>query len=170
LEELRQRKIDACMIRRVKSEVEGVHQVIIARDRLMLALPSNHPKARAEKVALDDVVEECFLQFSSEKNISKRTAELWRRAGVAPRNIQICDNGLTILAMVARGAGVAILASTLTATQMPNVVWKPIDIDEQLTASEIVMLYRADPQNAKMQSRFVDYVRRFCSGPLSAES
>jgi DNA-binding transcriptional LysR family regulator len=65
--------------------------------------------------------------------------------------------------MVAGGVGIAILPSTLSQVQVPNVVWKPIDVNDQWTSSSIVLLYRIDAQNEKIQSRFVDYVRRFSS-------
>jgi len=166
LEELKQGRIDACVLRRPESEINGIRQIVIARDRLMLVLPSDHPEARAPKVALEDVIEGRFIQCSSEKsvNLHNQLAELWTRIGLTPRNIEICESGLTILAMVAGGAGIAILPSTLSQVQVPNVVWKPIDVNDQWTASAIVMLYRADAQNDKIQSRFVDYVRRFCTG------
>ena len=166
LEELKQGKIDACVLRRAESQIDGIHQMVIARDRLMLVLPSGHPMARAPKVALADVIEERFVQCSGEKsvNLHRQLAELWARTGLTPHNIQICESGLTILAMVAGGVGVAILPSTLNQVQVPNVVWKPIDVNDQWTSSSIVMLYRTDAQNEKIQSRFVDYVRRFSGG------
>jgi len=169
LEELKQGKIDACVLRHADSEIEGIHRMVIARDRLMLVLPSGHPKARAPKVALDDVVDERFIQCSGEKsvNLHRQLAQLWTRTGLAPRNVQICESGLTILAMVAGGVGIAILPSTLNQVQVPNVVWKPIDVDDQWTSSSIVMLYRADAQNGKIQARFVEYVRRFSSVELT---
>ena len=138
--------------------------MVIARDRLMLVLPSNHPKAHAPKVALQDVVEERFIQFSMEKsiNLHRHVAELWARAGLVPHDLQIGEGGLPILALVAGGFGNAILPGLLSEIQMPNVVWKPIDVNEQWTSSSIVMLYRVDERNEKVQSRFVDYVRRFC--------
>jgi DNA-binding transcriptional LysR family regulator len=167
LEELKQGKIDACVLRRAESEIDGIRQMVIARDRLMLVLPSNHPKAREPKVALGDVVAERFIQCSSEKsvNLHRQLTELWRRASLSPHDVQICESGLTILAMVAGGVGIAILPSTLNQVQMPNVVWKPIDVNEQWTTSAIVMLSRTDGQNDKIRSRFIDYVERFSSGP-----
>lgn len=140
--------------------------MVIARDRLMLVLPSSHAAARAPKVALDDVIEERFIQCSGEQsvNLHKQLVELWMRTGLVPRNVQTCESGLTILAMVAGGVGIAILPSTLSQVQVPNVVWKPIDVNDEWTSSSIVVLYRADAQNDKIQTRFVAYVQRFCCG------
>jgi DNA-binding transcriptional LysR family regulator len=47
VEALHQQKIDACVLRRVGSPPDGLHQVLIASDRLMLVLPLHHPKALA---------------------------------------------------------------------------------------------------------------------------
>jgi len=164
IEALQQHKIDACVLRRVGPEIDGVHQVVIARDRMMLVLPLNHPMAVAAKVALSDVIEEPVITFPDEKTtLYKQVMQLWTRTGSVPRIIQKAESGLTILGMVAGGFGNAILPSTLSQIQVPNVVWKPIDVDEQLTSSAIILLYRADAQNEKIQSRFVEYVRRFSS-------
>jgi len=163
-EDLEQRRIDTCALRRVGRLLDGVHQIVIGRDRLMLVLPSNHPKAGSEKVTLDDVVAERFIQFSSERastNLHKQIAEIWARAGLVPHDVQIGEGGLAILVMVARGFGNAILPSVLSGIHVPNVVWKPIGVDEQWTSSPVVLLYRIDAQNESVQSRFVDYVRRF---------
>ena len=73
----------------------------------------------------------------------------------------IGEGALAILVMVAGGLGNAVLPSTFSQIQMPNVVWKAIDMDERWTSSEIVMLYRTDAPNGNIQHRFVDYVRRF---------
>jgi DNA-binding transcriptional LysR family regulator len=165
MEALRQRKIDICVVRRVAPELTGVQQMVIGNDRLMLVLPSAHPKAAADKVALSDVVEERFIQFASEHSIAlhRHVTELWTRAGLVPHTTQSAQNGLALLALVSGGFGNAILPSTLRKINMPNVVWKPIDMDEQWTSSPLVMVYRTDVQNEKVQARFIDYVRRFCA-------
>jgi len=36
-------------------------------------------------------------------------------------------------------------------------------ISEKLTSSSIVMLYRSDARNEKLQSHFIDYVRAYSS-------
>ena len=159
IEALQQRKIDICVIRRAELQWDGTEQMVIAHDRLMLVLPSNHPQARAEKIALRSIVEERFIPQKG--FLFKQTEKLWTRSGLMPRIGRKADTGLAALALVAAGFGNTILPSTLGAIQMPNVVWKTIDTDEQWTSSSIVMLYRTDAHNAKVQSRFVDYVRRF---------
>jgi DNA-binding transcriptional LysR family regulator len=162
---LQQRRTDICAVRRGAPLLDGVQQMELARDQLMLVMPSNHPKAAAGKVALQDVVDERFIAFASENSLtlSGQVMGLWSRLGLTPRVAQKADNALAILGLVAAGFGNAILPSTISAIQMPNVIWKPIDMDEQWTASAIVMLYRSDYRNEKLQSRFIDYITRYSS-------
>jgi len=164
VEELQQRKVDTCLLRWLGPPLDGVRQIVVARDQLMLVLPSDHPKAFAKKIALHEVAEERFIQFGTKCALfHKQIADLWTRSGLVPRTTQTGESGLAILALVAGGFGNAILPSTLSEIHVPNVVWKSIDADEQLTSSSITMLYRADSRNENIQSRFVDYVRRFSS-------
>jgi DNA-binding transcriptional LysR family regulator len=164
IEALRQRKVDMCVVRKVAPELTGVEQILIGNDQLMLVLPSTHPLAAADKVALRDIAEERFIQFATEHSIGlhRHVTELWTRAGLVPRTTQSAQNGLALLALVSAGFGNAILPSTLRNINMPKVVWKTIDMDEQLTASPLMLVYRADGQNEKVQRRFIEYIKRFC--------
>jgi DNA-binding transcriptional LysR family regulator len=163
-EALQQGRIDVCILRRVApSHLNGLQQMVIARDRLMLVLPSSHPKAHWEKVALADVAEERFIGYGIVNGgaLQHQIMELWRRADLVPRVSQLCEHGAAILALVACGFGNAILPSTINGIHMPNVVWKPIDMDEQWTSSAIALLHGDDTRNEKVRSRFIEYVRRF---------
>ena len=166
MEALQQRKTDICVVRRGVQLIEGVQQMELARDQLMLVMPSNHPKAAAARVALQDVAGERFIAFASKNSLtlSGQVMGLWSRLGLTPRVAQKADNALAILGLVAAGVGNAILPSTVSAIHIPNVVWKPIDMEEQWTASAIVMLYRSDFRNEKLQSRFIEYIERYASG------
>jgi DNA-binding transcriptional LysR family regulator len=164
IEAFRQRHTDICVVRRGTPQLNGVQQIVIAKDQLMLVLPSSHAEASSEKVALGDVAEERFIAFSSENSLTLhgQIMGIWNRAGVMPWIAQKADNALAILALVAAGFGNTIMPASLGAIHMPNIVWKPIDIDEQWTSSSMVMLHRTEARNDnKVQSRFIDYIRRF---------
>jgi DNA-binding transcriptional LysR family regulator len=164
IEALRQRKIDICLVRRPAVPPRELEQVTVAKDRLMLVLPSGHPKAGAEKVSLPDIVNEPFISFPAEKVVlHKKIVELWAQAGLRPPVGQEGENGLAILTLVASGFGNAILPSSLNLIQMPNVVWKLIDMDDQWTESFIDILYRPDALLEKHQRRFIEYVRHHSS-------
>jgi DNA-binding transcriptional LysR family regulator len=164
IDALRQRKIDFCLVRRPTTLPPELEQVTVAKDRLMLVLPSSHPKAGAEKISLSDIVNEPFISFPAEKVIlHKKIVELWARAGFRPPVGQEGDNGLAILTLVASGFGNAILPSSLNLIQMPNLIWKSIDMDDQWTESFIDILYRPDALLENHLRRFIEYVRRYSS-------
>jgi DNA-binding transcriptional LysR family regulator len=165
IETLREGKIDACLVRRVAIRLPGVQQMTVARDRLMLVLPSDHAKAASDRVALSELAEERFVVFPSDYKtaLHAQIMTLWTRSQLMPRVALEVANGFTILALVASGFGNAILPSLLKGIQMRNVVWKDIDMDEQWTSSSIVMLYRTEGQNEKVLSRYIDYIRRYSS-------
>jgi DNA-binding transcriptional LysR family regulator len=162
IESLRQHKIDICLIRRVSPRLTGFEQTTVARDRLMLVLPSDHPAAAAEKVSLGALVEERFILFRGAA-LYGQIMDVWARAGVTPRVHLEAWNGFAILALVAAGFGNAILPDLLSAIHMPNIVWKAIDLDERWTSSSIVMIYRTEAPNEKLLSRFVGYIQQYSS-------
>jgi DNA-binding transcriptional LysR family regulator len=163
IEELRERRFDVCLTRREPVLLPGIKQVTIARDRLMLVLPADHAAAHADKVSMRQVAEEPFIVFPREEKriLHAMMMDLWARVGLTPRIALETDSPVSMLTLVASGFGNAILPSLLSGLQMSNLVWKPIDVSEQWTTTSIVMLYREDGSNEKVQSRYIDYIRRF---------
>ena len=143
----------------------------VARDRLMLVLPADHPAAGAEKVSLHQVAHERFIVFPRERRmlLHAMMMDLWARAELTPRVALEADNPVAMLSLVSTGFGNTILPSLLSGIHIPNVVWKTIDVDEQWTARSIVMLYRTDGPNEKMQSRYIDYMRQFSDESASED-
>lgn len=162
IDDLRQRKIDVCLIRQVPVPV-GVRQVTVAHDELMLVLPSAHPNASDERVALEEIAGERFIAYHGEQRnaLNAHIMDVWARVGFIPRVTQWAENGLAILTLVAAGFGIALLPSSISSIHIDGIVWKHIDMDGKFTSSSIVMMYRSEAENDKILSRFVDYVRRY---------
>ncbi len=169
IDDLRQRKIDICLIRQVPVPV-GMRQITVARDSLMLVLPCEHPKANAEKIALEEVADERFIAYHGEQRnaLHAHIMDVWARTGLSPHVTQQAESGLAILSLVAAGFGIAILPSSISAIRIDDVVWKRIDMDTKYTASSVVMMYRAEGEHERIQSRFVDYVKRFAKDVLGS--
>src|SRR5215510_13887283 len=165
VEDLRKGKLDICLTRRETAPADGLQQFTIVSDRLMLVLPADHAKAGCDRVSLSELGEERFVAFPNEKTtpLHSQIMSVWARAKVAPRIALGAENVFVVLAMVAAGFGNAILPSLLRGIQMPNVVWKVIDLDDQWTVSSIVMLYRSEGWKEKTQSRLIDYIQRYAA-------
>jgi DNA-binding transcriptional LysR family regulator len=170
MESLRERKIDICLMRREPVRLPCFQQMTIARDRLMLVLPADHPAAAADRVPLRELAAERFILFPREHKttLHGQIMDVWARAELTPRIALEAENAFAILALVATGFGNAILPSLLSGIHMPNVVWKPIDMNEQWTSSSIIMVYREEGPNVKIQSHYIDYIRRFSPGSEEA--
>jgi DNA-binding transcriptional LysR family regulator len=165
IEGLRERKLDICLMRREAVRLPGFQQMTVAKDRLMLVLPADHPAAVVDRVPLRALAEERFVLFPREHKtaLHGQIMDVWARAGLTPRVALEAQNAFAILALVATGFGNAILPSLLSGIHMSNVVWKPIDMDEQWTSSSIIMVYREEGRNEKVQSRYIDYIQRYSS-------
>ena len=167
IEGLREHKLDICVIRRETVRLPDIQRMTVARDQLMLVLPADHPKAAADKLSLRDVAKERFILFPSEHKtaLHGQILDMWARVDLTPHVSLEAESTFATLVLVATGFGNAVLPSLLSGIHMPNVVWKTIDMDEKWTSSSIIMLYREDGPNAKIQSRYIDYLRKY-----SAES
>jgi DNA-binding transcriptional LysR family regulator len=164
LQALRQRTLDIGLIRSLSAPLPPEwQQTTIARDRLMLVIPSGHPLAESERVPLRAIADENFLLFPRDHATALygQIMDIWTRAGVIPRVTQEAEKGPAILALVAAGIGNAMLPSTLGAMKIDSVAWKQIDIEERWTMSSIVMVHRKEAQDERVQAHFIEYVFRF---------
>jgi DNA-binding transcriptional LysR family regulator len=168
IDDLRQRKIDICLVRQVAIPV-GMRQMPVARDELMLVLPSGHPKANAERIALEEVADERFILYHGEQRnaLHAHIMDVWARTGLTPRITQQAETGLAILSLVAAGFGIAILPSSISAIRIDDIVWKHIDMDNRFTASTVVMMYRTEAEEDRIQSRFIEYIRGYAKDVLA---
>jgi DNA-binding transcriptional LysR family regulator len=163
IKELSEGGLDICLTRRGPVLQSGIQHMTIARDRLMLVLPADHPAAGTDKVSLRRVADERFIVSPRDGKsiLNAMMLDLWARAEVTPRIALEADSPVSMLSLVSTGFGNTVLPSLLGGIQMPNVAWKPIDVDEQWTASSIVMLWLEDGPNERVQRRYIEYIRNF---------
>ncbi|HZT95856.1 MAG TPA: LysR substrate-binding domain-containing protein [Chloroflexota bacterium] len=100
----------------------------IGRERLMVALPADHPLASRPAVAVADLKMEPFVfpDRSAAPGLHDRLLGLIRQAGFVPRIAEVASEGHTIIGLVAAGAGVSIIPETLTAVGTDVVAFRPL--------------------------------------------
>jgi DNA-binding transcriptional LysR family regulator len=170
LDALRQRELDMCLMRVFPAPVPAdCEQIVIARDRLMLALPAEHPLCELPRVSLNATADESFVALSCKAGtaIERQIASLWQRAGLTPRITQEADHGPAVLALVAGGFGNAILPGALQAIRFDHVVWKIIDIDERLTESSVHLVYHKHALREPAVATLIDCLRRRACEPTN---
>jgi len=173
LEGLLQRKWDVCLIRAFPAPLPlNCEEIVIARDQLMLVLPSEHAKIQAERIPLSAVADERFISLTPKRGIAihHQIMNLWERAGVRPRIAQEAENGQAVLALVAAGLGNAILPSSLQAIRFEHVVWKTIDIDDRWTQTSLNLVYNKESLAERVPAAFIECLRRHsCQRETSAD-
>ena len=100
----------------------------LTSERLCLALPADHPAAQKPGLTLADLAEANFILFSRSLNpeLHDWIVAACREAGFTPRVSQEGNDAHTILALVAAGLGVAMVACELQNLKRPGVVYREL--------------------------------------------
>jgi DNA-binding transcriptional LysR family regulator len=101
----------------------GLKSLPVLEERLVLALPSRHPRASRIK-ELDDVRDEPFVQTSRQfsSSLYEHVMTLCASSGVRPRVVQEASEFPTVLALVAAGLGVALVPESALRNPFEGVV------------------------------------------------
>lgn len=116
----------------------------IWEDELMAVLPAAHRLARARGgVRMADLAEESFINFprGAGCGLHDHVMGLCNQAGFAPRVAQEAREGVTILALIAAGTGIAILPDTYRNASIPGVVYQPLAA--AASKSRLLLAWRA---------------------------
>jgi DNA-binding transcriptional LysR family regulator len=103
--------------------------VPVDTERLLLALPADHPAAQEDVVALADLADEPFVlpEQHDLPGLHAEVSALFVDAGVAPR---IAQQGVwlmqTVLGLVAAGIGLAVVPSSVATLHREGVVLRPL--------------------------------------------
>jgi DNA-binding transcriptional LysR family regulator len=99
---------------------------------LMLALPSKHPRAIApQMLTLQDLTSEAFVTVSRNCGalFFRTITALCRSAGFTPEIAYEAPDLVTVLGLVASGAGVAIVPAAMRRLQTPGVTYRSLAND-----------------------------------------
>lgn len=99
--------------------------IVLGEDRLMAALPENHPLARQERCAVTDVAREPFISLLETSDHDARRA--LDKAGLRPNVKFTTKDDYAVLAMVRQGLGVSIMPELLLRGQSSGIAVRPLD-------------------------------------------
>jgi DNA-binding transcriptional LysR family regulator len=87
----------------------GLRAMPLFEDPMKLALPKGHRLARKERITLNDLAEEAWVQTSEASACARHVVRICRAAGFEPRVSFESDDYLTVQGLVAAGVGVALI-------------------------------------------------------------
>jgi DNA-binding transcriptional LysR family regulator len=133
----------------------GLALEVISHDPLVVALPSNHPLARSERVPLAALADEPFILYARSEGPGVRDAIVGAclAAGFRPRIAQEAWDTPTIVALVGSGLGISLLLSPVPPTGDGAVTYR--SLAEDLAPWELALAWRRDDQSAALQ-RFLE--------------
>jgi DNA-binding transcriptional LysR family regulator len=121
----------------------GVRRFPLFDDPLDLALPRGHPLRSREKLRLEDLREEAWVQTSAASPCARHVVRSCHAAGFEPRVSFESDDYLTVQGLVAAGVGVALIPRlALTETR------EDIVIRELTPSSPVRRVFAATPRAA----------------------
>src|SRR3954447_4236630 len=87
----------------------GLKSTPLFEDPMKLALPKGHRLAKQERIALDDLADEAWVQTSEASACARHVVRICRDARFEPRVSFESDDYLTVQGLVAAGVGVALI-------------------------------------------------------------
>src|SRR5258708_5629170 len=130
---------------------------VIAHEPWVIALPTAHPFAKRERIALRAMAAQPFIVFPRElaPGIYDQVIAMCQRAGFSPRIVQEAQMQ-TIVSLVAAGIGVALVPATLQNLSRRGLVYKPLaGVSAKL---ELAVAWRKDNRSPLLQA-FLAVVR-----------
>lgn len=106
----------------------AVRTRVFAHERILVALPEDHPLAAAEAVAFKDLAREPFVAFPATigSNLRDATTRLALEAGFSPRVMQEAPDSYAVLSLVAAGVGVTLTLSSVRHINPPGLVYREL--------------------------------------------
>lgn len=125
---LRDDRADLGMVVLPITPQEGLQILPFLYDRMVLALPENHPLAAQQQVMLSSLAEQPWVLFPAHYGPGMHTAILQACAvaGFSPRIVQEARQMQTIGGLVAGGVGIALMPALFARLQSPGVVFREL--------------------------------------------
>lgn len=135
-------RIDVGLVRSPLPTLEsGLASLCLARERLVLALPSADPRRAHGIIRLADLRDEDFVLYIEQPSGGLRSLIVGacRTAGFEPRIAQTVPQIATMLCMVGASVGLALVPETMARFEIPGVAYLPV---AETVETELTLLHR----------------------------
>jgi DNA-binding transcriptional LysR family regulator len=131
----------------------------LADDHFVLCMPDTHPKASLPEVDIHDISGEPFVMFSRDIGPVNYDAlvSAFHRLGIHPKLVHRTRSWLSMMVMVSRGCGLALLPSTMSKAGMQGVRFVPVT--GMNLRARAMLVWNPESLDAPLRDRFVDSAR-----------
>ncbi|MFT4171706.1 MAG: LysR substrate-binding domain-containing protein [Rhodocyclaceae bacterium] len=130
LEALRQGRI-LVFFDRYLSESPDIAVELVDQESTLLAIPGDNPLALASDMTIERLAGERFIEVAGKS--LERLGLLCQQHGFMPDIRHRTYDQITATLMVSAGFGLTLVPQSMTYLQLPNVVYRPIDTDNDLS-------------------------------------
>ena len=132
---------------RMTMQMDGVETICVAREEMMLAMPTSHRLAKVRAPALQDLRDEPFITFSPTDGeyFYSLIDRLLRDAGIQPHYVQKVAQIHSILALVSARQGVALVPSSARALHYQGTMIRKIKLPP--VSAELFLAIKGDNLN-----------------------
>jgi DNA-binding transcriptional LysR family regulator len=144
LREIREQRLDLGMMHARLNDPQ-LSTVVIARDRLIVALPKNHVAAKGKVVDLRTLSEETFLlpAYHATVGFHELVLNACRVVGFIPKQIQPTRLLQTAIALVAGGVGVALVPQSFRKNmEIKGIAYR--SLADEIPVAELIAVWRTD--------------------------
>jgi DNA-binding transcriptional LysR family regulator len=133
---------------------------VIHREEFVLILDKGHRFAKKKGLRIDQLRDERFVAYGRRwaPGFFDSIMQICTREGFSPNIVQETGEMYTAIALVAAGAGIAIVPQSVALAQSRNIVMKPL-LPKSTGYSEIALAIRAGNDSSLVQS-FVSVARK----------
>jgi DNA-binding transcriptional LysR family regulator len=162
LEAIRNRNLDIAIVRRPIPAhlLEGLDYFTVSSQRLVAALPATHRLAGFASVKLQDLSKDPFLGFPDPEGIGMHQSvlDVCQHAGFVPKFALRIGNLTTIVSLVAKGFGIALVVDIVDHLRIPGVCYLPIE--DPGMDSDLILVHRRFERSASVCA-LIDDIRDF---------
>jgi DNA-binding transcriptional LysR family regulator len=158
--ELRADNLDVGLVVRPIPDTDGLTIETVLEDRLLLALPEDHPLAQRDTVPLALLRDEPWVLFPARQGpgLHNRIMNACVEAGFSPRVVQQAVHMETIVSLVAGGLGVALVPPSLAAIGRKGLAFREVAGAGTPVRYELALAWRTG-RNAATLRGFIEVAR-----------
>lgn len=159
MEALQARHLDVGLVRPPVAtvRVQQFAMKVIAREPLVVVLPSAHPLAKRRKIAIEELAGEPFLLVPRHvaPGFYDQFVSICAQAGFFPTIVQEARTTQTIVSLVAVGMGISIVPASLRSLQRSGVVYR--SLEPPVPTTELIVIWRREDENPALH-RFLEVI------------